>query len=168
MTFDPSWKTALRQVIHRHKARAIAVVGVGNDLLGDDAVGVLVVRDLRESVPESPLRLIVDGGTAPENYAERVRQFTPGLLILVDAVQMGQPPGTVRLLVGDDITETDFPAHSTSMTVFLRYVAQPTGCEVVAVGVQPGTFALAAPVTAVCAQAARDVAAVLTDSLRLP
>ena len=70
MISSNGWKTALPQ---KTKAAAlnghgrIAVVGIGNSLYSDDGVGCQVAQDLRERLPVNPNRLVVDGGTAPEN-----------------------------------------------------------------------------------------------------
>ncbi len=72
-----------------------AILGIGNLLMGDEGVGIHVVRQLKELDRRSDLD-VVDGGTGGFHlleYFERYRR-----LILIDAAADGQPPGTVRLI----------------------------------------------------------------------
>ncbi len=86
-----------------HPVAPLVVIGVGNVMLGDDAVGVRVVEALRAqaeaasgTVP-SGTRL-VDGGTLGLDLLDPVRESRA--LVLVDAVRLGGPAGEVRVLDG--------------------------------------------------------------------
>lgn len=83
----------------------IVVLGVGNTLLTDDGVGVLVVRELAEAAARD------EGQGAPVTYHDG---GTIGLallplientesVILVDAADFGGALGEVRLFEGDDM-----------------------------------------------------------------
>lgn len=168
MTSNLSWKIACRTVLQRHEGARVAVVGLGNDLFGDDGVGLLVVRALKTELAPAGNRLLVEGGTAPENYAGQVRRFAPALVVFIDAVAMQLAPGAVRVLRADDIAVANFPTHSTSITLLFDYLAHDAPCEIVTIGVQPGTMAFDAPVSPVCAQAAHDLAGVFMEQWRSP
>jgi hydrogenase maturation protease len=86
--------------------RPLVAIGVGNVLLTDDAVGVRVIESLRELAARDPRALpagthLVDGGTRGLDLLGVVRDARG--LILVDAVRLGAPAGTVSLLHGDAI-----------------------------------------------------------------
>lgn len=86
--------------------RPLVVIGVGNVLLRDDAVGIRVVDRLRELVEDDPIALpqpvlLVDGGTLEMELLGTVREARG--LVLVDAVASGAPAGTVSVLHGDAI-----------------------------------------------------------------
>jgi len=79
--------------------KKVAVIGIGQSLRGDDAVGLEAVRQWREKFPETANR--------PEVQLEASE--LPGLAlldmledidaaILVDTVQSENPPGTIRRL----------------------------------------------------------------------
>lgn len=77
------------------------ILGVGNLLLSDDGVGVRVVERLERAraLPEGVQTL--DGGTCGLDlmqYLEGVDQ-----LVVVDAANFGQPPGTIQRLEGDAV-----------------------------------------------------------------
>jgi hydrogenase maturation protease len=78
------------------------VLGIGNVLLGDDGVGVHVARQLADDPsPEVEGVQIVDGGTLGLDLLPFVDEARA--LLLIDAVELGAPPGTVVLLRGKDV-----------------------------------------------------------------
>ncbi|MBL9214962.1 MAG: hydrogenase maturation protease [Opitutaceae bacterium] len=73
----------------------VLVLGVGNLLMGDEGVGVHVLRRLEEAAPVPGVRLL-DGGTGGVNL---LREFEGASdLILVDATRDGRPAGTITFL----------------------------------------------------------------------
>jgi hydrogenase maturation protease len=80
----------------------VVVLGLGNILLGDDGTGVHVVRQLASNPsPEIAGARIVDGGTLGLELLPLIDDARA--LLLIDAVELGEPPGTVVLLRGDDL-----------------------------------------------------------------
>ncbi len=78
---------------------SILVLGVGNDILGDDAVGLLTARRIKEEfdgivdVIEAPV-----AGFALMEYMEGYKY-----VLLLDAIVTGEhPPGTILELTKDD------------------------------------------------------------------
>jgi hydrogenase maturation protease len=78
----------------------LVVIGVGNVLLGDDGAGVRVVEALRRVSERDPGAVppgtrLIDGGTlglALVRHLDGARG-----LVIVDAADRGEPPGTVTL-----------------------------------------------------------------------
>ena len=84
----------------------LAVIGVGNVLRGDDAIGVRVVESLRAAADGDPHALpaqarLVDGGTLGLDLLRTIRDARA--VVLVDAAHLGGAAGTVTVLHGDDI-----------------------------------------------------------------
>ena len=78
------------------------IIGCGNLLRGDDAVGpVLVRRLLDRGLP--PGVEIADGGTSGMDVAFRMRGA--GQVILIDACTSGGEPGTLYQLRGEDVEQ---------------------------------------------------------------
>lgn len=76
------------------------IIGCGNLLRGDDAVGpVLVRRLLDRGLPEGTE--VADGGTSGMDVAFRMRGA--GRVVLVDAATTGGEPGTLYRLSGADV-----------------------------------------------------------------
>jgi hydrogenase maturation protease len=74
----------------------VLVLGLGNTLLADDGVGVHVVRHLAATPDALPGLRMLDGGTLGFRLMAAITQSQS--VILVDAAQLGERPGTVRLL----------------------------------------------------------------------
>lgn len=93
----------------------VLVLGIGNLLMGDEGVGVHVVRALA-SVDLPPNVTVVDGGTGGFHLLSYLQDFNP--IVLVDATMDGQPPGTVS--VTEPRYPTDFPRSLTAHDIGLR------------------------------------------------
>lgn len=79
----------------------ILILGIGNLLNTDEGVGVHAVRQIKEQVGEVDGVAIEDGGTLGLNLLPLVEDATH--LLILDAVNAGQPPGTVVELRKEEI-----------------------------------------------------------------
>lgn len=129
-------------MIDRHPTTLI--LGTGNPLMGDDAVGVIAVQRLREHPALPPGVDVVDGGTDGLGLIPLMELY--GRVILVDAVPMGLSPGAIRRFTWDDARLVghgrSLSLHQTDLTDALL-LAETLGClppEVVFYGVQPHTM----------------------------
>jgi hydrogenase maturation protease len=78
------------------------IIGCGNLLRGDDAVGPVLVRRLLErGLP--PGMEVADGGTSGMDVAFRMRGA--GSVVLIDAAATGGEPGTIYRLGGEDVEQ---------------------------------------------------------------
>jgi len=115
-------------------------MGVGNELLKDEGVGVHVVRALLKEPPPGNISLeIIDGGTTPEAFllAEGAHK-----LILVDAVSGGGEPGSVYRFCPDDIIALEkfaVSAHQVDlmMSLDMMKLSGSKPDEVVIIGIEP-------------------------------
>lgn len=74
----------------------VVVIGLGNPLMGDDGLGLAVLEELRTGYALAPEVELVDGGTWGMNLLPVIEDADE--LILIDAIDVGQQPGTfVRL-----------------------------------------------------------------------
>lgn len=76
------------------------ILGLGNTLLTDEALGVVVVRRLEAEGGLGDVGLL-DGGTLSFTLSGPIADSPR--LIVVDAAVMGEPPGTVRVFEGEDM-----------------------------------------------------------------
>ncbi|RME36805.1 MAG: HyaD/HybD family hydrogenase maturation endopeptidase [Thermoflexia bacterium] len=119
------------------------VLGVGNILLSDDGVGVHVVRLLREQYRFPQEVEILDGGTLGLDLLPYVEDTDR--LLIVDAVQMDEPPGTVARLEGDRVPAMlglKYSPHQVGLSDLLA-AARLRGRyppEVVLWGIQPASL----------------------------
>lgn len=134
---------------HRTNYPRIAVVGIGNELNGDDAAGVLVARRLQEKPrlkalasnsggsPDQPALLVLDTGPAPESFTGPLRRFQPDLILLVDAAELGELPGAIRWFEWDAVDGMSGSTHTLPPSMFARFLMNETGCHVMMIGIQP-------------------------------
>lgn len=125
----------------------VLVAGIGNIFLSDDGFGVEVAHRLAaEAVP--PGVRVVDYGIRGVHLAYELLDGYDGL-ILVDAVPMGEEPGTVALIkptsAGDDGGGMGAPvidAHSMSPDVVLATLSRLGGTveHIYVVGCQPASL----------------------------
>jgi hydrogenase maturation protease len=78
------------------------IIGCGNLLRGDDAVGPVLVRRLLDRGLPSGVD-VADGGTSGMDVAFRMRGADR--VVLVDAASTGNEPGTLYRLTGADVEQ---------------------------------------------------------------
>jgi hydrogenase 3 maturation protease len=121
------------------------VLGVGSDLRGDDAAGLILCRRLEarfSSLPD-PLRFrVFMGETAPENLTGEIRKFGPSHLIIADSADFGRDPGTVVVADPVEITGISFSTHRLPLFVLTDYIEREMPCRMLIIGIQPSTLGL--------------------------
>jgi hydrogenase maturation protease len=70
------------------------IIGLGNEYRGDDAVGLVVARRLKEAAPQ-PVQVLEESG---DGAALMESWQGAATVILIDAVQSGAKPGTLHRL----------------------------------------------------------------------
>ena len=83
------------------ESQRILVLGVGNILLKDEGVGVKVVEKLQSTYGFSPNVELMDGGTVGLRLLDPISESDH--VIVVDAVQNGEPPGTLYRLPAEEL-----------------------------------------------------------------
>ena len=124
-----------------------AIVGVGHELLGDDAAGVLVARKLATRCVGDDRLLVLEGGPAPEKCTGALRRFGPELVIMIDSAEMGVPPGTLRWLDWSAAEGVSASTHTLPLNLFARYLSAELHCRVALLAIQPGPTWPGAPLS---------------------
>jgi hydrogenase 3 maturation protease len=148
----------------------VAVLGVGNEMNGDDGAGVCVVRALAARMAATPGVLLIDAGTAPENFTGPLRRFRPDLVVEVDAAHQDQPPGTLAWIDWRDADGMSASTHTLPPSVLAHFLSADLGCRVELIGVQPATLemghGLSPDVAAAVERLADQLSAWLSDATR--
>lgn len=79
----------------------VLVLGMGNLLLEDEGLGVRALEILQKRYEIPPEVELLDGGTTGMGLLDDISGREH--LIVLDAVQTGDPPGTLVRLAGDDV-----------------------------------------------------------------
>ena len=155
----------LRQLLTRVRRRGlrVLVLGIGNEMLGDDAVGHLLAQDL--SAVEAEGFLSVPVGVAIENAGPLIRRHRADALILVDAAEGigGSAWGFLRP------SRLDSFCHSThsvplSLLVAAWKDARPD-LDVHFIGVTPHSSEFGSSLTPEVAAARAEIVAIFRESL---
>lgn len=125
------------------------VVGLGNLVHSDDGVGVHAIHQLQRDPRVPPGVVLIDGGTQGLALLPHLSGFAR--LLVLDAIDAGQPPGTVIRLTGKaceslpgkpSVHQLGF---ADMMIAFRLLGDEPE--EVVLLGVQPGSTEWSADLT---------------------
>jgi hydrogenase 3 maturation protease len=139
-----SWQSSTSQFLEQWTQRQnrlprIAILGIGNTLRSDDAAGVLVARRLTGSglLLDIDSVLVLEAGHAPENCTTALRCFAPDIVLLIDAADIGEPPGAIRWIGMDEIEGISATTHSLPLSMLAKYLSLELDCEVKLLGIQP-------------------------------
>jgi len=99
------------------------LVGIGNPLRGDDAFGPLVIEALRGNT-KLPL---LDVGSAPENFIGPLTRTAPAHIILLDAVSLEAPPGSLHWLEPSELEPSAVSTHAPSLDLLVSLIKQCSG-----------------------------------------
>lgn len=122
---------------------SVLVLGIGNLIMGDDGVGVLVAQRLQQEYRFADNVEIIDGGTLGLDLLPKLENITN--LIMIDAVETGQMAGSCVRLCGQELPialETKVSPHQMGLKDLLA-VSELMGHspkEMVLIGVQPGSI----------------------------
>ncbi|MCL6588410.1 MAG: hydrogenase 3 maturation endopeptidase HyCI [Firmicutes bacterium] len=120
-------------------AARVAFLGVGSPLRSDDGLGLCLTTGLKQALQPGPgqeFRFFL-GESAPENFSGAIREFMPDYLVIFDAADLGETPGTFALIAPDRIGGVSFSTHMMPLKILADYLVMAAGCQVMVIGVQP-------------------------------
>lgn len=148
------------------------VLGLGNILLGDEAVGVRVVEASEARLGPLGDVAFVDGGTSTMELLDQLAGAEA--LVIVDALRGDEPPGTVVRVDGSELPaffgRTRLSPHQVGLPDLLAALGllEAAPREVVLIGIVPESLAQGLGLTpAVAAALPRACAAVEAELARL-
>lgn len=122
---------------------SVLVLGIGNLVMSDDAVGVLVAQKLQREYCFADNVEILDGGTLGLDLLPKLENISN--LIIIDAVETGEVAGTCVRLSGRELPialQTKLSPHQMGLKDLLA-VSELMGHspkEMVLIGIQPGSI----------------------------
>ena len=167
----PNHNLLKKTLSHRLKGvKRIAILGIGSDLRQDDVAGMLVAQNLekfaknRRSAPR--LRSFL-GATAPENLTGEIRDFKPDHIILVDTIDIKEKPGTILVLMPDELGGgVSFSTHKLPAEVLVDYFRKSLKCEVMIIGIQPKGLDFGKAPSSIVISAAKVVVSAIKAALK--
>lgn len=117
--------------------KKLIVMGVGNPLKGDDAIGIMVVRELEKHKNALQEEVIfINCETVPENYLYTIREEKPSHLMLIDAVDAGIEPGSLIFSEVRKQEELAVSTHSLPLSVLADFLRNLMDVKVILLGIQ--------------------------------
>jgi hydrogenase 3 maturation protease len=147
-------------------ARKIAILGVGSDLRGDDAAGLIVAEYLARSLKTRKTKVFF-GDTAPENLTGEISKFKPSHLIIVDSADFELKPGSIMVFDPEDIAGISFSTHRLPLKLIADYLYGIIKCKTVIIGLQPKGLKFDSEVSASLKDSIRILVAELREALKL-
>lgn len=156
-----SWQTNLKQTLkelQQHKQfPRLAVVGIGNELNGDDAAGVEIIRRLKAHVSQSPNILFVVGGSAPENQTATLRRFHPDLVLFIDAAEMQAAPGSIAWVAWQETDGLSASTHSLPPSVLAKFLISELNCSISLLAIQAQQLEIGREISDPVSRAIREI-----------
>jgi len=125
-----------------------AVIGIGNILMGDDGVGIMVLREIekiKDEFNKGQNLSLIDGGTDFFLIIHTLMSYN--YTIIIDALSLGNTPGSIYSVSFDKVLKWNisqgFSFHDTNPVSMLKYIhstdCTPKGCIL---GIEPQNIAL--------------------------
>ncbi len=113
----------------------VLILGIGNPMKQDDGLGPQLIEKLKSQKPKAEL---LNAGTAPENYTGKIKQINPDTLVIIDAIEFGEKPGSIKVFEIEQIKTRSLSTHNISLKTFVDFLkADLPKLNVVVVGIQP-------------------------------
>ncbi len=126
--------------VFKNKKR-IAICGIGNNIRGDDAFGILVVENLKKNIKDKKI-LLLNCGEIPENYGSKIIDFKPDLVVFIDAVDFKGKVGEYIIADPEGTIGETVSTHNLPLKIFVNFIKNMHNAEFVLIGCQPGSLNL--------------------------
>ena len=150
----------LFEQLRKFRGSRTLIVGIGNILKADDGTGPLVCEQLGRAKVCADL---IDAGTVPENYIQPIIKKAPQNLLVIDAIDFGASPGTIKIFEPEQLNSHTISTHTLSPRLFVDMVCQNIKLDVYFVGIQPAQIQLGQSVSKQVSQAIQKLCRALTD-----
>ena len=130
----------LNDLARRLRGKRTVILGVGNPLQGDDAIGPSLVDILHGRIEAT----LIYGGEVPENYISSIRAAQPEVVLIIVALELGAEPGNIAVLDADRLRAIENFTRNPGLAFLAVLIQDETGAEVILVGIQPEVTTFAA------------------------
>jgi hydrogenase 3 maturation protease len=95
------------------------IICLGNELRGDDRVGIEIGMTLKDRM-DFPVLL---AHNVPVNYLGKITKLQPDLILFIDAIEAGMESGVILLFTPDEEVElSSFTTHYQEASVLLKFL----------------------------------------------
>ncbi|WP_082397999.1 hydrogenase maturation peptidase HycI [Methanobrevibacter arboriphilus] len=159
----------------------LVVLGIGNELRGDDSIGPYIIKELENmsmgsnSSDNSNTKtsdkkfnrniIFIDGGSAPENFTGLIKKENPSHLLIIDAALMGTNPSNVKTIVKDELPNINASTHSMSLSYLIKYLEVDIYFDFLLIGIEPVSMNLGEEISHNVLKSADEVIDILSSLL---
>ncbi|NHZ86056.1 MAG: hydrogenase maturation protease [Planctomycetia bacterium] len=142
------------------KDQVLKIIAIGNDLYGDDGVGLAVLETLA-SIPNIENVELVNGATDALGLIDHFIDVEH--VIIIDAAQMGEQPGTVKVFDREDIKMTikvdNLSVHGISLaeTFEIAEAIDSLPGKITIIGIEPKNIGISQNLSDLVAQSIPEV-----------
>ena len=146
--------------------KRITVMGIGNFDRSDDYSGIAVIEKLEKNTFPDNIQ-IINSGPVPEAFTGKIKEFKPDLLVIIDAAEMSETPGMIRVFTEKDVNDAYMVTpHKVSMTMYTKYLRYfLENLEAIFIGIQPASLTYAEPMTDEIIESVNFLSNILTELL---
>jgi hydrogenase 3 maturation protease len=123
----------LEELRQRVRTKKVLILGIGNRLCGDDAVGSILAESLTGKV-KIP---VIDAGDVPENYLGPIEAINPDLVLVLDASDLGASPGDLSLIEMEQLKEMGISTHASNLALLFKVISPASRPDALLVAIQP-------------------------------
>ncbi|MDD4899386.1 MAG: hydrogenase 3 maturation endopeptidase HyCI [Candidatus Omnitrophica bacterium] len=117
-----------------HLKGRVVILGIGNSLKSDDALGSLLAIRLQGKAPF----IVYDAASTPENYLGKIIRDNPDNVVIIDAADFGGKPGEYRILEGEEVKTVNlYSTHNASLSLTINYLQSHIKADIIILIVQP-------------------------------
>jgi len=124
-------------MIHNQLAQIIQmkplIIGIGNELRGDDAAGILLVQNIQKL--GYPYTLVVGGN--PENYLQKIMAMPGESRLWIDTINWGAVAGEVKIFQSEEIKHFAISTHNFSLAIITKFLDEFRSIPDFFLGIQP-------------------------------
>ena len=145
-------------------SKKVVIAGIGNPIRSDDYVGLKIVEQLKDKLPQSVL--LIEAETVPESYLSDIEEFCPSHVLLIDASFLGLKPGQASLSDAETVENySSITTHLLPLRVFCEFVKQATGAKIGLLLIEPSSIEFGEGLTVEVQSAAKQLTEILVKLL---
>ena len=149
--------------------RRLVILGIGNELNGDDAVGLYTVK-LIINTPLPEWVNVFYCEKAPEHFLGKIAKIAPNRVIVIDAADMNAPPGAIAILPRELIWDGfSFSTHTLSLKLLEEFLAHETDIndfKLLFIGIQPKQMFFDTSLSPECKNSAEELAELIIKKIK--
>ena len=144
--------------------RKLVILGVGSELMQDDAAGVAVTQNLIKKYGEDNTGFrIISAYTNPENFTRTICDYNPDHIVIIDAADLTTQPGTVKYIPVEAINDLTVGTHKISLIMMIEYLRKVINCEFTVIAIQYKSVGFNCRMTREVQSGVRQITGLLSD-----